>query len=255
MTPQERELLTNLVARLRQAPTAEKDEEAAAMIRDLVRDLPDAPYLLAQTVLIQDYALHQAQSRIAELERQAQQPQRGSGGGSFLGAIFGSGAAPRPQPAPQPQYTQPPVYTQAPPAYSPPQPGPWGGGGGPFAQSSGPSFLRSAATTAAGVAGGALLFQGIESLFGGHGGWGGGLGGFGTAGLEGPAPGLTETVINNYYGDAAPGGDGNDLRDTDAAVPDDAGQGVTDADYQDDGGQDDFGGDDFGGGGDDTVGV
>lgn len=246
MTPQERELLTNLVARLKQAPPAEQDEEAGAMVRDLVRDLPDAPYLLAQTVLIQDYALHQAQSRIAELERQAQ-PQRAGGGGSFLGAIFGSAAPARPQPAPQPQtYAQAsPAYTQAPPAYA--QPGPWGGGGGPFAQSSGPSFLRSAAATAAGVAGGALLFQGIESLFGaGH----GGLGGFGSA-----APGLTETVVNNYYGDAAPGADSTDLRDANAVPPDDAGQGVTDADYQDDGGQDDFGGDDFGGGGDDTVGV
>lgn len=238
MTPQERELLTNLVARLKQAPPAETDEEALAMIRDLVRDLPDAPYLLAQTVLIQDYALHQAQSRIAEFERQAQ-PQR-SAGGSFLGAIFGSAAPSRPQPAPQPQtYAQAsPAYTQAPPSYA--QPGPWGGGG-PFAQSSGPSFLRSAAATAAGVAGGALLFQGIESLFGmGHG------------GLGGAAPGLTETVVNNYYGDAAPGADGGDLRDADAAPADD--QGVQDADYQDDVSQD-SGGDDFGGGGDDTVGV
>ena len=250
MTPQERELLTNLVARLKQAPAAEKDEEAVTMIRDLVRDLPDAPYLLAQTVLIQDYALHQAQSRIAELERQGQ-PQRSSGGGSFLGAIFGSGAAPRPQPA-----QQQPTYTQAPPAYGQPQPGPWGGGG-PFAQSSGPSFLRTAAATAAGVAGGALLFQSIESLLGaGHGGWGGGLGGFGTTGFEGPAPGLTETVINNYYGDAGPGGPADtDVRDADAvAPPDDGGQGLQDADYQDDGSQD-FGGDDFGGGGDDTVGT
>ncbi|MGK9167515.1 DUF2076 domain-containing protein [Inquilinus limosus] len=243
MTPQERELLTNLVARLKQAPPAERDEEATAMIRDLVRDLPDAPYLLAQTVLIQDYALHQAQARIAELERQAQQPQRSGGSGSFLGAIFGSGAG-RPQPAPQPQT---PATTQAPSAYAQAQPGPWGGGG-PFGQSSaGPSFLRSAAATAAGVAGGALVFQGIESLFGlGHGGWGG----LGT-GFSGPAPGLTETVINNYYGDAGPGGDGTDLRDADAA-PQDDGQDVQDADYQDDGSQGDFGGGDFGGG-DDTL--
>jgi uncharacterized protein len=239
MTPQERELLTNLVARLKQAPPAETDDEALAMIRDLVRDLPDAPYLLAQTVLIQDFALHQAQSRLAELERQAQ-PQRASGGGSFLGAIFGSAAPSRPQPAPQPQA---PAYTQAPPAYAQAQPGPWGGGGGPFAQSSGPSFLRNAAATAAGVAGGALLFQGIESLFGmGHGGLGG---------LGGATPGLTETVVNNYYGDATPGADGTDLRDADAVPAD---QGVQDADYQDDGSQD-FGGDDFCGGGDDTVGV
>lgn len=240
MTPQERELLTNLVARLKQAPPTETDEEAAAMIRDLVRDQPDAPYLLAQTVLIQDYALHQAQSRIAELERQAQPQRSAGGGGSFLGAIFGSAASSRPQPAPQ---ALAPAYTQAPPSYAQAQPGPWGGGGGPFAQSSGPSFLRSAAATAAGVAGGALLFQGIESLFGaGH-----GLGGFGST-----APGLTETVVNNYYGDAVPGADNPDVRDADAVPADD--QGVQDADYQDDGSQD-FGGDDFGGGGDDTVGV
>ena len=74
----------------------------------------------------------------------------------------------------------------------------------------------------------------------------------GHGGFGGAAPGLTETVVNNYYGDAAPGADGTDLRDADAVPADD--QGVQDADYQDDGSQD-FGGDDFGGGGDDTVGV
>jgi len=245
MTPQERDLLANLVARLKQAPAAAKDEEAEATIRDLTRDQPDAPYLLAQTVLIQDYALHQAQARIAELEQQAAQPQRSAGGGSFLGAIFGSGAAARPAPA-----QQAPASPQAAPAYAQaqPAPGPWGGGAaGPFAQSSGPSFLRSAATTAAGIAGGALLFQGIESLFGmGHG--GGGLGGFGT-GFTGATPGLTETVVNNYYGDAGPGGSDAGLRDADAAVPTDNNDpGVADADYQDDGSQDDFGG-----GGDDSL--
>jgi hypothetical protein len=247
MTPQERDLLANLVARLKQAPAAAKDDEAEATIRDLTRDQPDAPYLLAQTVLIQDYALHQAQARIAELEQQAAQPQRSSGGGSFLGALFGSGAAAAPAPA------QAPSYAQAPPAYAPaqPAPGPWGGGGGA------PSFLRSAATTAAGIAGGALLFQGIESLFsGGHGGFGGGfgsgLGGFGNTGFTGPAPGLTETVINNnYYGDDAQPG-GVERRDADATVtPDAVEPGVTDADYQDD-----FGGDDLGGGGgDDTLNI
>jgi len=245
MTPQERDLLANLVARLKQAPAAAKDDEAEATIRDLTRDQPDAPYLLAQTVLIQDYALHQAQARIAELEQQAAQPQRSSGG-SFLGALFGTGAAASPAP------TQAPSYAQAPPAYAPaqPAPGPWGA----QAQSSAPSFLRSAATTAAGIAGGALLFQGIESLFsGGHGGFGGGgLGGFGSTGFSGPAPGLTETVINNnYYGDDANPG-GVEPRDANATLPPDAVEpGVTDADYQDD-----FGGDDFGGGGgDDTLNI
>ena len=56
----------------------------------------------------------------------------------------------------------------------------------------GSGFLRQAATTAAGIAGGALLFQGISSLFGNH--YAGGLMG------AGMTPGLGETVVNNYYG-------------------------------------------------------
>jgi len=59
--------------------------------------------------------------------------------------------------------------------------------------------LRSAAATAAGVAGGALLFSGIQSLFG-HG--FGGLGGFGGTAFA-AQPSITETVINNYGGDPA----------------------------------------------------
>ena len=64
-----------------------------------------------------------------------------------------------------------------------------GGGGG---------FLRSAAAIAAGIAGGALLFQGIESLFGQR-------GSAGILGGQGMTPGLGESVVNNYYGDAAGG--------------------------------------------------
>lgn len=59
---------------------------------------------------------------------------------------------------------------------------------------SGGGFLRQAAATAAGVVGGSLLFQGISSMFGPH--YGGGF-------LDGTPmqPGLSETVINNYYND------------------------------------------------------
>ena len=72
------------------------------------------------------------------------------------------------------------------------------GGGLDGRRMAGGGFLRSAAATAAGIAGGALLFQGIESLFG-HGG-GGILGG------QAMTPGLGESVVNNYYGSDAPGG-------------------------------------------------
>jgi hypothetical protein len=252
MTPQERDLLTNLVSRLRQSPPQQTDPEAEGMINDLVADKPDTPYVLAQTVLIQDYALHQAQDRIADLEQQLQgQPPRKTGG--FLSAIFGGGEPP-PQRPPQYQqqtyqqqtYQQQPAY-QPQPAYAPPPGGPWGGGTGQ------PSFLRSAATTAAGIAGGALLFQGIESLMGGHGGFGGG--GFGGGGLGGagfmPQPGITETVVNNYYDDPGSGSDhaGSDNASFDKGGVDNAsfdqGSDFSDSSFD--------GGGDSGGGGDDYV--
>ncbi|MDB5366326.1 MAG: putative periplasmic ligand-binding sensor protein [Rhodospirillales bacterium] len=198
MTPQERDLLTQLIDRLRAAPPQQKDPEAEQLIRDAVRLVPDAPYLLAQTVLMQDFALNQAQQRIQDLERRVAQP-AAQGGGSFLGGLFGGGAS-RPQPPaaagpwggapqgpgqqqaqpqgqPQPQYAAPPAQAFAP-------------------QGQQPSFLRSAATTAVGIAGGALLFQGLSSMFGGHQGF-----------AQAATPGLGETVVNNYYGDSAGGAD------------------------------------------------
>ena len=84
--------------------------------------------------------------------------------------------------------------------------------------SAGGDFLKSALATAAGVAGGAALFQGIESLIGHN------AGAFGPAlGERGfyPEGGNTEIIDNNYY-KATPGGE------------------TERADYQPDGGQSDF---------------
>jgi hypothetical protein len=81
------------------------------------------------------------------------------------------------------------------------------------------SFLRSAGTTAAGIAAGALAFEGIRSMFGGveHMFGFGNQPGFGGSGFLGGGgyggPPVEETVVNNYYDQ--PGG-----RDT---VPDDLG--------------------------------
>jgi uncharacterized protein len=85
----------------------------------------------------------------------------------------------------------------------------------------GSSFLRGAAQTAAGVAAGALAFEGMRSLFGGvehmagfgGPGYGSGLlgGGYGASGIGG-APG--ETVINNYYDSPDQAGN-NDLASSD----------------------------------------
>jgi len=103
----------------------------------------------------------------------------------------------------------------------------------------GGGFLRQAAATAAGVAGGALLFEGISNLFG-HSAASGMYGG-------GMTPGLGETVINNYYGDNAGGASGG------SDYPGSAGGGEDFASNQDfSGGSDDFsgGGGDSGGGSD-----
>ena len=90
----------------------------------------------------------------------------------------------------------------------------------------GSGFLRQAATTAAGIAGGALLFQGIQSLFGPH--YGGGF----LSGMP-PQPGISETV-NNYYGDqSAPGSTQADAAgsDQDRSFAND--QDMSDADFAD----------------------
>jgi hypothetical protein len=217
MNPQEKELLTTLLDRVKNAPRQDKDPEADALIRQAMAAQPDLPYYLTQTVLIQDLSLHQAQQRIADLEKQladAQQAAKPSVG-SFLGGLFGSrppaqaGGPAQAGPPPAGPWTRSPQVAAAPPAqpygqpgYAP-QPGygqqPMAGGlmGGGMGGAGG-GFLRSAAATAAGVAGGALLFQGIESLFGNH--YAGGL----MSG--GMTPGLGESVVNNYYGNDAGGG-------------------------------------------------
>src|SRR5712691_864954 len=215
MTPQENELLTTLLDRLKNTPRQPKDPEADALIRQATAGQPDLPYYLVQTVLIQDLSLHQAQQRIADLEKQLVEAQQAAkpSVGSFLGGLFGqrppapAGSAP-PSAGP---WTRSPQVAAAPPTqpYAQPQPGyaqpgygqPMGGAGGMMGgMGGGGGFLRSAAATAAGAAGGALLFQGISALVGNHyarGVMGGGM-----------TPGLGESVVNNYYGsDNAAGGD------------------------------------------------
>src|SRR5713101_8161201 len=90
MVPQERDLITTLLTRLKSTAGQPKDPEADALIRQAMVEQPDAPYYLVQTVVIQDLSLHQAQSRIAELEHQlADANAQKSSGTSFLGNLFG----------------------------------------------------------------------------------------------------------------------------------------------------------------------
>src|SRR5579862_1884623 len=84
MVPQERDLITTLLTRLKSAAGQPKDPEADTLIRQAVVETPDAPYYLVQTVLIQDLSLHQAQNRIAELEKQLADAQAAAKPTSFL---------------------------------------------------------------------------------------------------------------------------------------------------------------------------
>jgi uncharacterized protein len=187
MTPDERNLLTDLANKIAQTPAPPRDAEAEDFIRTSIGRRPDALYLMTQTVLIQNMALQHAQEQIRDLQ---QQPARASAGGSFLGQQPSGYGQPNPAPqyAAPSQYGAPPQYAAAPPQYA-----------APAAGSSGPGFLRGAAQTAAGVAAGALAFEGIRSLFS-HPGFGGsgfeGGSGFTGGGL---GSGMAPEVINNYY--------------------------------------------------------
>ncbi|WP_243049098.1 DUF2076 family protein [Dyella sp. RRB7] len=182
MTPQEQQLLDDFLQRLAAAGSVAKDPQADALIRQRLAGQPDALYLLVQRSLLQQQALEGAKAQIAQLQAQLASQQ---GGGSFLGGQQQPawGAAP------------PPFPPQAQPAQAA-APG-WRErlfGGAPTPQPSAPSFLSQAATTAAGVAGGMFLFDGIENLLGGHHG-----GGF----FGGGQPSVIENVTeNNYYDDS-----------------------------------------------------
>src|SRR5580693_7798965 len=128
MEPQERELITTLLTRLQSAAGQPKDAEADALIRQAMTQMPDAPYYLVQTVLIQDLSLHSAQNHIAELEKQLADATAAKSPGSFLGGLLGRSQPAQPPPgsvppagpwtrAPQPGYAQP-GYAQ--PGYPPP---------------------------------------------------------------------------------------------------------------------------------------
>ena len=71
MTPEERDLITGLFGRLQQFESQPRDPEVERLIASLVESQRSTPYLLTQTVLVQEQALKGAQARIAELEAKA----------------------------------------------------------------------------------------------------------------------------------------------------------------------------------------
>ncbi|AXQ95638.1 DUF2076 domain-containing protein [Cereibacter azotoformans] len=116
-----------------------RDAEAEAFISQRIGRQPGAPYFMAQTIVVQEQALEQAQARIEQLESQVRQG-GGAQQGGFFGKLFGGASAPA---APR--------RPVAPPAQA--------GGGG---------FLAGAAQTAMGVAGGMMLANAIGGMFAGE---------------------------------------------------------------------------------------
>jgi hypothetical protein len=275
MTAQEQQMIQSLADRINGTPLAEKDPDAEQFLEQAIGRNPDALYILAQTTLVQQYALEQAQKQLADaraqLEQQRQLAQQPRHASSFLGNLLGVHDQPAPPPPPvrQPQYTPVPDYSQPgygtpPPPYAPPQYAPPQYGQPQYSQPQSGGFLRGAMQTAAGVAAGAIAFEGIESLMHGFGGPSGG--GFGMGG------GRPEEIINNYYGDSSPAehrnlspdiedrrndptsfedavdrGDHNEGRDD---LLDTAGTDTDDAASDDNTGSDDFTSDDSAGGDD-----
>ena len=237
MSPEERQLLVGLFERTKSAANGPRDQEAETFINEQIKAQPAAPYLLAQTVIVQDQALQGANARIEELEAEVRQLQS-KPAGSFLGGLFGGG---------QRQAPPPPRRPMPPPGYGAPQGGPWGQQRGYAPQGYAPQpdagggFLKGALGAAAGVAGGVLLADGIRSLFS-H----GGAGGMANLGIgSGFTPASDTTVINNYYGDQPDAGG----YDAGYDQGNDDGSGLSDADYSTDPGFDEGGGFDDGGDG------
>jgi hypothetical protein len=250
MTPEERNLVIQLFDRLAALEDAQRDPDAERLIRDGLRQAPNAPYALVQTVLVQDDALKRADARIRELEGTA--PARET---SFLGGGDRRGSVPSVRPgeaaggAPSGMSPAWRVGTQA----MAPQGGP-APEYGPGPPGQGGSFLGTAAAAAAGMIGGSLLMSGIRSMMGHSGSahaaydpaaggaspWGGGAGSAAggelsrQAGLDdiGRAPDAASGGGSRGHGllDDAPAGDEQYEEDAGAGDDDDGGS--------DDGGSD-----------------
>ncbi len=158
MTPDEKKMIGDLFERIarNQEPAAQKDREADTLIRDAIARDPGAAYTLTQMALVQEHALKLADERIRELEAKVgpetaePAPKR-----SFMDGLLPN--------SPWARRTSVPVAGSAPLV----KPGVFGSGAAAPAAPAGGSFLRSAFATAAGVAGGLMLFEAVRGLMAG----------------------------------------------------------------------------------------
>src|SRR5215470_4125023 len=161
MTPQERQLVDELFERLAKLENAPRDAGAERAISDGLARAPHSIYALVQTVLVQDEALKRADARIRELTGEdpattggfldsMRQVLTGHAGGTSVPSVRPGTSA-----GPDPRWNTGGALAQP--------------GSAQPAPSSGGSFLGTAAASAAGVIGGALLLNSISSMFGNHG--------------------------------------------------------------------------------------
>src|ERR1700691_4171049 len=99
-------MLNSLVERVNSTQLTEKDPDAAALLERGFSANPDAVYVLAQSVLVQNIALEQAHAQLSQAQQQIQQlQQQPARATSFLGSLLGHrDPAPPPPPAYQPVY-------------------------------------------------------------------------------------------------------------------------------------------------------
>ena len=165
MTPQERKLIDELFDRLASLEGAPRDADAVQGINEGLRRAPNALYPLVQTALVQDEALKRADARIRELEDelglQPGEPVKQPGfldnmRDALLGRPQGSVPSVRSGASPWGNTEARQDYPAQPNAAAALPPGSAGG-----------AFLGTAAASAAGVVGGALLMNSFRSMFGG----------------------------------------------------------------------------------------
>jgi uncharacterized protein len=277
MTPQERQLVSELFDRLEKLERAPRDGDAERAVAEGFDRAPNAAYALVQTVLVQDEALKRANARIEELQAAAAGGAAQEEHGGFLdsmrdvltGREAGRGSVPsvRPGAAPAPDHGPGEGasgrwntggrgdYSAPRNAYEPPPPPPppaYGGGGGG-------SFLGTAAASAAGVIGGALLMNSIRGMFGpssgGHAAaFDPGLSGNTRAPWGGGDASGSDLARDAGLNDIGGGRGGSNEGERHAGLfGSDQGDGSDDNNDNDDGGDDTDLGGDFGGGDSDSV--
>lgn len=163
MTPSENQALQDFLTQLVAIRGIAKDPQANAMIASAVAQQPDANYLLVQRAMLLEKELQQATAQVQQLQK-ALDVERAADTTSFLDAANAWGNSAKPA-APIFSGNPPANMAQRPLPVSAPNAGPvlTASNTGFFGSNAG-SMLGTVAATAAGVAGGALLYQGIGNL-------------------------------------------------------------------------------------------